>query len=350
MNDELTEPRVAALRGRLVRWLDASARPLPWRADRSAYRVWVSEVMLQQTRVATVIPYFQRFVARFPSIAALAGADETAVLAAWSGLGYYRRARQLHRGAADVVARFGGELPRTVDELLTVPGIGPYTAGAIASLAFGVRAPLVDGNVARVLCRLFAIGDDARASKTVKRLWALADALVPADRPGAWNEALMELGATVCVPSAPRCDECPISSSCEANRRGIADALPVVPRAKAVPTVYAAALLARSEGRVLLARRRGDALFGGMWEPPMVEADAPAGAAEALRAFSSRAAEVGTVRHVLSHRRMEIAVLSGLPRRVPAYPPIYDDVRYVADAELSLYGISTLARKIMSAG
>jgi A/G-specific adenine glycosylase len=306
--------------------------------------------MLQQTRVSTVIPYYDRFLARFPTVTALAAADEGDVLAAWSGLGYYRRARQLHRGARHVAEKLDGEIPGTIEGLLSIPGVGPYTAGAIGSLAFGLRAPLVDGNVVRVLSRIFAIDDDARRPATVKRIWALAGELVPDDAPGAFNEALMELGATVCTPQSPDCSVCPVASACIGRARGIERSLPVLSAKKSVPTVYAAALLARKNGTVLLGRRRGDALFGGMWEPPMTESTERDVATEDAARFATGTEDRGTVNHVLSHRRMEITVLAGSPKARARYPEIYDEVRFVAEADLASYGISTLARKVMKAG
>ncbi len=331
-------------------WFARHARDLPWRRDRAAYRVWVSEVMLQQTRVATVIAYFERFLARFPDLAALAAAAEGDVLALWSGLGYYRRARGLHRGAREVVERFGGELPRTVDELRTIRGIGAYTAGAVASLAFGVRAPLVDGNVMRVYARVFAVAADLKSSAAQRALWSVAGAMVEHARaPGPFNEALMELGATVCVPRDPLCLVCPVRALCRAYAEGRQNALPVIGAKKAVPEVRAAALVARRGGEVLLGRRRGDALFGGLWEPPTVEGP-DAGAAEALlRAMAPGARARGHVRHVLSHRRMEITVFAGAPAPGAAFPAVYDRVEFVPEGELGGRGVSTLARKLLAA-
>jgi A/G-specific adenine glycosylase len=334
----------------LTGWFAQHARDLPWRRDRAAYRVWVSEVMLQQTRVATVIAYFERFLARFPDVASLAAAAEGDVLALWSGLGYYRRARALHRGSREVVERFGGELPRTVEGLRTIQGIGAYTAGAVASLAFGVRAPLVDGNVMRVYARVFGEAGDVKASGTQRRLWAVAASMVEHARaPGPFNEALMELGATVCVPRDPLCLVCPVRALCRAYREGRQNELPVVGAKKPVPEVHAAALVARRGGEVLLGRRRGDALFGGLWEPPMVEGPDPRAAQALVRALSPDAREAGHVRHVLSHRRLEIAVFAGAPARGAAFPALYDEVEYVAEAELAGRGVSTLARKVLAA-
>ncbi|HEU4411629.1 MAG TPA: A/G-specific adenine glycosylase [Polyangiaceae bacterium] len=331
-------------------WFARHARDLPWRRDRAAYRVWVSEVMLQQTRVATVLAYYDRFLARFPDVASLAAAAEGEVLALWSGLGYYRRARALHRGAREVVERFGGELPRTVDELRTIGGIGAYTAGAVASLAFGVRAPLVDGNVMRVYARVFGDAGDIKASGTQRRLWSVAASMVEHARaPGPFNEALMELGATVCLPRDPLCLVCPVRALCRAFAEGRQNELPVVGAKKPVPEVHAAALVARRGGEVLLGRRRGDALFGGLWEAPMVEGPDPKAAEAALRAFAPRARAAGHVRHVLSHRRLEVAVFAGEAAPGAPMPALYDAVEFVPEAGLASRGVSTFARKVLAA-
>src|SRR3954451_9258496 len=223
---------VARMRKALLAFYDAHARDLPWRRTRDPYAIWVSEIMLQQTRVQTVIPYWERWMARFPTVSALAGAELDDVLAAWAGLGYYSRARNLHAGARAVDARFGGALPSRASELREVPGIGPYTAGAIASIAFGERAPLVDGNVARVLARVFAIEHDIKSTAGGKALWATAGelmaALPAATAPGDLNQGLMELGATICAAAQPRCLVCPLVSDCSAVRTGRQDELPVV--------------------------------------------------------------------------------------------------------------------------
>src|SRR6185503_9991928 len=213
----------------LVGWYRGARRDLPWRRTRDPYAIWVSEVMLQQTRVTVVVPYWQRWMARFPSPAALAGAPLDDVLAAWSGLGYYGRARNLHRGAREVVARYGGRLPDSAGELRTLPGIGRYTAGAIASMAFDRQEPLVDGNVARVLARVFAVEEDVKSAAGQNRLWQLAADLVPSEAPGDFNQALMELGATLCAPAAPRCAGCPLAADCRAHREGRTDELPRLP-------------------------------------------------------------------------------------------------------------------------
>jgi A/G-specific adenine glycosylase len=219
----------------LLTWYRAGRRDLPWRRTRDPYAIWVSEIMLQQTQVATVIPYYERFLARFPTVGELAAAPTDEVLRLWAGLGYYSRARNLQRGAQVVMERHAGQVPATVEELLRLPGIGRYTAGAIASIAYGQPAPILDGNVIRVLCRLYALRGDPKRSPLHARLWQLAEALIPPGEAGEFNEALMELGATICTPSAPRCDACPVASHCEARKQGIQESLPELARA-AAPT------------------------------------------------------------------------------------------------------------------
>ncbi len=305
--------------------------------------------MLQQTRVETVVPYYERFMARFPTPLALAEAPEDHVLAAWSGLGYYRRARMLHAGARVAADRAG--VPRTRDGLLEMPGIGRYTAGAIASIAFEEPVGLVDGNVARVFARVFAIEDDMRRSG-MRRAEALAETLVPRHAPGDWNQALMELGATICTPRSPACDRCPIARSCRAFAEGRVAELPVMSEKAKPKAQRVQALVARSkDGGVLLARRRAVGLFAGLWEPPVVE-----GAEEArvdlLRRFPLATSELaGKVVHVLSHRRMTVDVHSGVlatGRYSDQLPDAYETADVFDAAGMEQLGISKLARKILA--
>lgn len=341
------------LTSRLGAWFDVARRDLPWRRTRDPYAIWLSEVMLQQTRVATVVEYFGRFLERFPTVEALAAAEADEVLGAWSGLGYYRRARALHLGAREVVARYGGALPRDAAALRAIPGIGAYTAGAIASIAFGRREPLVDGNVARVLARVFGIDDDVRAPATAKRLWALAERLVPSDSPGRHNEALMELGATVCTPREPKCLVCPLRDLCVARREGRQDELPVVAKKRRPKVVRMAALVATRGAEVLLAKRSDDGAFAGMWEPPMVETDGaePAAALAALVGCKlAGAREVGSERHVLTHRELRVAVVAATvrARRLPAASGAYARFDWLRPDALDDRGVSTLARKVLA--
>ena len=257
-------------RADLLAWYDATRRDLPWRRTRDPYAIWVSEVMLQQTQVAAVLPYWERFLARFPTPAALAEADEDAVLAAWSGLGYYRRVRHLREGARQVVERHGGSVPPSLDALRALPGIGPYTAGAIASIAFGCEEPVLDGNVRRVLARWTADkgeGGDAR-------FWTLARTLVAGPRPGDWNQALMELGAAVCTPVAPDCARCPVAASCRAHATGAPEDFPRARPRKPSRTVRVEVALIEREGAVLL-ERGGAGPLRGKWDLPAVETTGP---------------------------------------------------------------------------
>lgn len=360
----LTAAQVGALRAALVDWYAGAKRDLPWRRTRDPYAIWLSEVMLQQTRVETVIPYWARFLDRYATVHALAEAPLDDVLAMWSGLGYYRRARMLH-AAAKHVAAAGGAFPSDVEALRAVPGIGPYTAGAIASIAFDRPAALVDGNVARVLARIFAIEDDVRGAKGLARVWAIADALVPERRAGDHNQALMELGATVCVPREPRCLACPVQDLCAARARGLEKTLPLL-RTKAKPRdVRRVALVLMRRAGVVLARRRPEGVFGGMWEPPSIEVEAGVSDSEIASWARPRfAALVGArlgkleacaeIVHVLSHRRMSVQVLRAhltAPARARIAPSDgeYDAIEDVDPAALDRRGTTTLARKILAA-
>src|SRR5512139_2239569 len=278
MGREFHIPR-SAFRNSLLAWFRANARDLPWRHDRTPYRVWLSEMMLQQTQVETVIPYFRRFLDRFPTIDDLAAAPLGDVLKLWEGLGYYARARNLHKAAQVIVDERHGEWPHTVEGLMALPGIGRYTAGAIASLAFDADAPVLDGNVIRVLCRVFAIKRDPKDAHVRKELWQLAGALLPLSpagrggrgvRGGAgeFNEALMELGALVCTPRNPKCDVCPLAKYCEAKKRGWQDQLPIKTKRKPLPHYNVTAAVIRKNGRILIAQRPLGGRLGGLWEFP----------------------------------------------------------------------------------
>jgi A/G-specific adenine glycosylase len=280
---ELSEESVTRFRKALLAHYDRTARTLPWRGESDPYRVWVSEVMLQQTRVETVSPYYRRWMERFPDLAALAEAELDDVLEQWEGLGYYRRARNLHRGAAVVRDRFGGALPADASELREIPGVGEYTAGAIASIAFGRAEPAVDGNVKRVLARLF--GEER---PTPGWLRGRAAVLVDPDRPGDWNQALMDLGATVCTPRAPACDRCPFEDPCVARRTGTQEELPARAPRRPVPTAsLATSVVIDASGRALVERRPDEGLLGGLWSFP----ESPANQAEGVVASARRAAE-----------------------------------------------------------
>jgi A/G-specific adenine glycosylase len=262
-------------RRRLLSWFHRHKRDLPWRRKRDPYRIWLSEIMLQQTRVAAVIPYYQRFLQKFPAVRHLAKARVASVLGAWAGLGYYSRARNLHRAAREIVALHAGKFPREHIAALKLPGIGRYTAAAILSIAYGEPLAALDGNVARVLARLGAVRGDLRDSKTWQRLDGAAAALLAREAPGDWNEAMMELGATVCTPISPRCEQCPMQRWCRACSLGIAGQLPAARRKPSpVKITVAAAVLLDARGRTLLVRQPngGGALFARLWQFPAVEA------------------------------------------------------------------------------
>jgi A/G-specific adenine glycosylase len=305
---------IEAVRAALLAWYDQNARVLPWRGTRDPYAIWVSEVMLQQTRVETVIPYYARFLERFPTPTALARSSEDDVLSAWSGLGYYRRARLLHAGVREVVAKYGGRVPEDAEARRALPGVGAYTCGAIGSIAFDRPEPLVDGNVARVLSRLALIDTPLGRADTDKRLWAMAAELVRGARPGALNQALMELGATVCTPRAARCESCPLRGTCGALASGRVDELPVA-RAKRPPKVVRMVAVVASDARdprAIFFVRGGEALFGGLHGLPAGEGEGRRAAEEALRDAGVRAtlerAPAGEVLHVLTHRRLHVEV------------------------------------------
>ena len=252
----------------LLDWYQENARELPWRSEQSPYRTWISEIMLQQTQVDTVIPYFSRWMARFPDVESLANADIQEVLSFWEGLGYYSRARNLHKAARMVMREMDGELPQTAKELQVLPGIGPYTASAIASIAFGKDVAAVDGNIRRVLSRLFDVSVPARSREGEKIIRNLAEEHLTSGKAGFYNQALMDLGATICTPQDPACEMCPVSEHCVAFMLGIQDQRPFkLPRKKIPHNIVTAAVIQR-DGHVLLAQRHNDRLLGGLWEFP----------------------------------------------------------------------------------
>lgn len=264
-----SKTRLSSFRTCLLNWFSREQRDLPWRKRRTPYRVWISECMLQQTRVDTVVEYYRRWMKRFPSLRKLAEAEESDVLKAWEGLGYYSRARNLHRAAQQVCREHGGRLPRTAEDLRTLPGIGPYSAAAIASLCHDEPVAVLDGNVIRVLSRLFCIGGDPSKTTVRKEFMAAAQAILDPDQPGMFNEAMMELGATVCLPGIPKCGECPVHTHCTACRKSVQDRYPEKKKRKPVPhkTVGAGVIFNR-RGQVLLAKRPADKMLGGLWEFP----------------------------------------------------------------------------------
>jgi A/G-specific adenine glycosylase len=329
-------------RSLLLSFYDKHKRSMPWRESRDPFSIWVSEVMLQQTRVETVIPYYQRFLDRFATVRALAEADEHDVLALWSGLGYYRRARMLHAGAKHVVREHAGAVPADIDALKKIPGVGDYTAGAIASIAFDLREPVLDGNVERVLSRLTAMKGDPRAKTQRNELWALARRFADSPRAGDVNQALMELGATVCTPTSPRCLLCPMRAHCKASGEGEPERYPEKAPKKAPRTEHWTAFVVRDrEGRVWLGAGPSELdRWKGMLVPPL--------SLHEERAFpwiDSRA-ELARVTHVLTHARMEISVRDGAVRAHKSPP---SDGRFVALDALDALAIPKVTRVILAA-
>ncbi len=331
-------------RAALLDWYALHKRALPWRVAPEPYGVWLSEVMSQQTRIETVLPYWHRFRARWPTLQDMAAAELDEVLGEWSGLGYYSRARRLHE-AAGVMAAQG--VPDTLEGLRALPGVGPYTAAAIASIAFGRDAAVVDGNVERVICRVEDIAEDPRGSSTSERVQATATAWLERGRAGDWNQALMELGATVCTPKRPRCGRCPLAGDCQALQAGTVLERPNKPRKQKQPRIEEVAVVLRDEDRVLLARRAGQGLLGGLWEPPRVSGWGEQVARALASALGGElGGEIGVVQHVFSHRKLSLQVWSGLPVAEAARPTDYDAIEWVEDLEE--LGISKLARKVLA--
>ena len=254
----------------LLAWYDRHARSLPWRGIHNAYHTWVSETMLQQTRVETVLSYYDRFISRFPTVEALAAAPEDEVLKLWEGLGYYRRARNLHKGARQVAEELGGVMPADVKELLKISGIGEYTAGAIASIAYDRAVPAVDGNVIRVVSRVRGIRENVGIPSVRRQITEAAAELVPAERPGDFNQAMMDLGATICVPGTPSCEKCPVAALCDAYREGDAEDIPELPRKNPPKVIDYDLCLIFNGGRVLM-RQRTETMLQGLWIYPLLE-------------------------------------------------------------------------------
>ncbi|MEE2997005.1 MAG: A/G-specific adenine glycosylase [Pseudomonadota bacterium] len=335
----------------LLAWYDCHRRVMPWRAlpgeTPEAYAVWLSEIMLQQTTVATVGPYFERFLARWPTLTDLAAADLDDVLHAWAGLGYYARARNLHKCANVVVADLGGKFPDTEAELLKLPGIGPYTAAAVAAIAFGRRATVMDGNVERVMARLFAVGDPLPGSKL--RLKKLADRLTPNVRCGDYAQATMDLGAMICSPTAPACGTCPWHEACEGRARGIAEGLPKKLRKKERPTRRGIAYwVVAEDGSVLLRRRPERGLLGGMMEIPSTEwreGDWPDDQANSAPVVADWQPVTGIVRHSFTHFHLELRIRAAPLAGKPDLGGVWCHMDAFGD-----YALPTVMKKVVRLG
>ncbi len=257
-----------AIRCNLLAWYHANARDLPWRKTSDPYCIWLSEIMLQQTKTETVIPYYENFLRAFPVISALAEADEDRVLKLWEGLGYYRRAHNLCRAAKMIVGTKGGQFPKSAKEWMKLPGVGRYTACAIASIAFGEKVAVLDGNVKRVLSRIFRVKGNINEQATLRKLWMITESLVAQKSPGDFNQAIMELGARICKPKDPRCDTCPVKRQCGAFQIGRQTSFPVMKRKREIPHYHVVAAVIRRNGRYLICKRPVDGMLGGLWEFP----------------------------------------------------------------------------------
>jgi len=327
---EFTAARLRTLRSALVDWYQANKRDLPWRQTRDPYRIWVSEIMLQQTRVAAVIPYYHRFFTLFPDVAALASASDNDLLNAWAGLGYYSRARNLRAAARQIVA--AGHFPENYDEILQLPGIGPYTAAAVASICFGEPHAVLDGNVIRVLTRLTCDEGDIGSAQTKNRLQKAAQSLLEPKNPACHNQAIMELGATICIPKNPKCTDCPIKKYCAGNSSGLANELPVKLRRAEIRHTRRTLLIAIRNGNILLWQRSQDAqLLGGFWELPEPHQLSGAKTAGLLKKFS----------HSITNHIYDFHVVRVRVNRVPS------NLQWTPLEQLPALPLSTVTRKAL---
>jgi A/G-specific adenine glycosylase len=360
----LTGPVLARFRKKLLRWYAEFQRDLPWRRTKNPYHIWLSEIMLQQTRVAAAIPYYGRFLAAFPEVKALAEAPEEEVLRHWAGLGYYSRARNLQKAARQIVAEHGAKFPETAAEALALSGIGAYTAAAILSIAYGKKLAVLDGNVARVIARVGAIRGDLRSGARWQTLQQNADGLLAPQAPGDWNQAMMELGATVCTPRSPQCLLCPVAEFCQARKMGLIEAIPEKRKQReAVEITLAALVIVERDGRTLLlphgklqTKITGDVavLLSRMWHFPTIQVKTDA--AKELRAFVTRSIysgrrfsgklrELSKVRHAVTYRQITL-----LPFRLEVEKlPQLAEARILPLADLSAVPVSNLTRKVASA-
>ena len=349
-------PRRADFRRRLLRWYEKHRRDLPWRNDADPYRVWISEVMLQQTQVATVKPYFERFTAAFPSVDALAAADEQAVLRLWEGLGYYRRARALHAAAKQVADRHAGKVPSDVAELMKLPGIGRYTAGAIASIAFDKRAPILEANTIRLWSRLLAYRGDPAKAAGQKLLWSAAEQMLPRCHVARFNQGLMELGSLVCRPDRPTCDVCPVSMHCAAFAQGLQSSIPATKKKQTLTDVHEVAVVVRRRGKVLVRQCVDGERWAGLWDFPRFEStgDGPLFVGkelvEKVREQSGVTVTPGpllrTIKHGVTRYRITLdcftaAYAGGHPRSTKTRP-----VKWFPLEDLAELPLSTTGRKI----
>ncbi|OGL61404.1 MAG: hypothetical protein A3I72_01850 [Candidatus Tectomicrobia bacterium RIFCSPLOWO2_02_FULL_70_19] len=348
------------MRERLLGWYAQEKRGLPWRGEREPYRIWVSEAMLQQTRAGTAAPRYARFLARFPTLRALADAPLEAVLAEWQGLGYYGRARSLHRAAREVAGKFGGDLPRDLESLRSLPGFGPYLAGAVGSIAFGLRTPAVDGNVLRVLSRLLDLPLPVDKPEGRAAIEKEAQALLPPSKPGDFNQALMDLGARLCLPRSPRCGECLLEALCAARKTGTVAKRPVKSPRLAPREATVFQLWAEQRGKLRLARREENGLFGGLWELPgwMAKGRPEPPEKEWQRACAKHLGpgwrigeEIARAVRVLTHRKILFVLRRALPpagKRAPLKDA--DGAVWADEGALAALPLSNAQRAAIAAG
>ncbi len=340
----------------LLAWYADRRRDLPWRHTSDPYRIWVSEVMLQQTQVSTVVPYYGAFLERFPTVCALAQAELDEVLACWQGLGYYARARSLHAAARIVCRDHGCLIPHTFSALRALPGVGEYTAGAILSIAYGQDTPALDANAVRVLCRLFDFDRDPATTAAKKVLHRHAEALLPKGRAGEFNQAMMELGAIICLPHAPRCEICQLAAFCRARALGVQALRPLPKRRAAIPRRELGAAIVERDSRLLIVRRLPKGLLGGLWELPTGEPlpgeDQPAALARALRAClglqAQVAAQVTVVHHAYTHFRVAVSFYRCTVEGDPLPSAPWDAFHWLAPDERASYGLTGVTARALA--
>ena len=355
-NLDRATPDAKRIADALLHWYIREQRELPWRRTADPYRIWVSEIMLQQTQVATVTPYYERFFARFPTACALAASSLDDLLALWQGLGYYARARNLHAAAKIICEQHGGNIPSRRSELLSLPGVGAYTAGAILSIAFGQDIPAIDGNVLRVLCRFFDYDRDPTKARGKKAIRRYAQELLPTGRAGDHNQAMMELGARICLPRAPLCDECPLAPYCKSRAIGNQAVRPVPKVRKQIPHRRLVAALCEQDGCLLIVRRVPRGLLGGLWELPGGEVSPEETDAYALSRHADDGIgvrlEVGSkesvVKHAYTHFRITVHTYCCTIDGMPAPSHQWDDHHWLSPDEMLRYGLTGVTQKILS--
>jgi len=352
---ETNKQKIKSLRKNIVRWYKKNQRPMPWRNTKDPYSIWVSEIMLQQTQVETVIPYYNRFLQRFPTVTDLANASLHSVMKAWEGLGYYSRARSMHLAAKQIMHQFNGMIPSTKEELLSLPGIGLYTAGAILSIAFEKPAPILDGNVVRVLSRVFHVTDNVSLSSTKKILWKFAETIIPKNEVRDFNQGLMDLGAVLCKPKKPLCDACPVLKICVAYKLCIQEDLPVKPPRKPIPHYDVTAGIIWKRNRFLITLRPPRGLLGGLWEFPGGKKEKGESLQDCLKREIREELDIDievkdlftTVKHAYTHFRITLHVFHCIWQRGKPKTIVCDDFRWVNINDLDRFAFPAADRNVI---